>query len=48
MIFNWNMPKTLRLFYLKEVNAYQKNLEKGELAEAWSHLERAHILDQAR
>ena len=46
MEFNWNMPKTLRPFYLQEVKAYQRSLERGDLLQAWSHLERAHILGQ--
>lgn len=40
------MPGTLRPYYQKELQAYQACLEQGQLAAAWLHLERAHILGQ--
>lgn len=46
MKFHWNMPDTLRPYYQKELQAYQACLEQGQLAAAWLHLERAHILGQ--
>lgn len=46
MKLNWNMPKKLRPFYWQEINAYQESMLKGDLQNAWVHLERAHILGQ--
>jgi hypothetical protein len=46
MKFNWTMPATLRPYYEKELQDYEACLGNGQLAAAWQHLERAHILGQ--
>ncbi|WP_255474260.1 DUF3703 domain-containing protein [Pontibacter qinzhouensis] len=40
------MPKTLRPFFRQELGSYREFLLKGDILEAWTHLERAHILGQ--
>jgi len=42
----WNMPAGLRIHYRKELEFYKAELDKRNLALAWRHLERAHILGQ--
>lgn len=42
----WKMPDAVRPFYQKELAAYHQNWLKKDLATAWHHLERAHILGQ--
>ncbi|WP_242927883.1 DUF3703 domain-containing protein [Pontibacter vulgaris] len=46
MKFNWNMPAKLRPYYQQELATYHTNWEKGQVVQAWRHLERAHILGQ--
>lgn len=46
MNFNTSMPKRLKPFYEMELDAYKTELQKGNLQNAWHHLERAHIIGQ--
>ncbi|WP_207509750.1 DUF3703 domain-containing protein [Telluribacter humicola] len=46
MKFYWTMPQPLVPYYQKELSAYRMLWEKGQVLEAWRHLERAHILGQ--
>ncbi len=46
MKFYWKMPQSLRPHYQNELKEYQINLSQNNLALAWRHLERAHILGQ--
>lgn len=41
------IPKTLKPYFLQELEAYREHLELGNLQAAWSHLERAHIIGQS-
>ena len=41
------MPSRLKMHYVKELEAYGRELAAGNLMTAWRHLERAHILGQA-
>lgn len=41
------MPSALKAYYLIELTAYEKELADGRLAQAWHHLERAHVLGQS-
>ncbi len=41
-----SLPKGLRPFYEIELEKYRKEYKGGNLAAAWNHLERAHILGQ--
>ncbi|GAA4644842.1 hypothetical protein GCM10023115_28020 [Pontixanthobacter gangjinensis] len=41
---NLRMPEMLREHYKKEMLGYQLSLIGGDLASAWTHLERSHIL----
>lgn len=41
-----SLPKGLKPFYEIELEKYRKEYVSGNLKEAWSHLERAHILGQ--
>lgn len=43
----WTMPTGLKEYYLHELEAYEEALEDARLAEAWYHLERAHVLGQS-
>ena len=47
MKINTRMPKKLKPFYEEEFRAYKQHLEAGALQQAWSHLERAHVIGQA-
>lgn len=40
------MPKSLKPYFLKELQDYKKEIVKANLKSAWYHLERAHILGQ--
>jgi len=40
------MPKTLKPFYHQELDKFYAANQNGDLKEAWSHLERAHIIGQ--
>jgi Protein of unknown function (DUF3703) len=46
MKFYWKMPQGLRSHYQLELEKYRNNLKQNDLALAWHHLERAHILGQ--
>lgn len=43
----WKMPSSLRQHYRQELQHYQSAFMVKNLPEAWSRLERAHILGQA-
>jgi hypothetical protein len=47
MKLNTRIPTGLRIHYDKEIQQYFKCLSLNKLTEAWSHLERAHILGQS-
>lgn len=40
------MPASLALYYRVEIDKYRKAFETNNLAFAWHHLERAHIIGQ--
>ena len=40
-------PKALKPYIQKELSEYHQNLSEANYAEAWQHLERAHVLGQA-
>ncbi|MBX2914525.1 MAG: DUF3703 domain-containing protein [Cyclobacteriaceae bacterium] len=42
----WSMPDGLKIHYRGELELYKTELDKGNLQDAWRHLERAHILGQ--
>lgn len=46
MKFQTLIPSKLKPYYDKELISYQKEYLKGNLKNAWNHLERAHILGQ--
>ncbi len=41
------IPTLLRICFDKEIQLYRDRLSENRLTEAWSHLERAHILGQS-
>ncbi len=41
------MPSALKMYYLLELEDYKKELAQGNIARAWYHLERAHVLGQS-
>lgn len=41
-----SIPKSLKPYYRRELESYQSELSNGNLAPAWNHLERAHIIGQ--
>jgi hypothetical protein len=43
----WTMPSALKMYFLLELEDYKKELAQGNLASAWNHLERAHVLGQS-
>ena len=43
---NTTLPAQLKTYFQAELDAYQKEILKGNLAKSWHHLERAHILGQ--
>ncbi|MFN6945889.1 MAG: DUF3703 domain-containing protein [Cytophagaceae bacterium] len=47
MKLNTIIPKGLKNYYNKELEAYKRALHRQELPLAWRHLERAHILGQS-
>lgn len=47
MKLNTVIPKGLKKHYLEELKKYRSFLEKNDLAMAWHHLERSHILGQS-
>ncbi len=44
---NTLIPKKLKPYFQKELNAYQKALAINDLPKAWRHLERSHVIGQA-
>ncbi len=40
------IPKKLKLYFNTELSSYRTELKKGNLEQAWLHLERAHIIGQ--
>jgi hypothetical protein len=46
MNLNTNLPKTLSPYFKAELEAYVLAYNAGDLAKAWVHLERAHIIGQ--
>ncbi|MCE7995608.1 MAG: DUF3703 domain-containing protein [Roseivirga sp.] len=46
MKFYTTIPKPLKPFFVAELEHYQTAYTKGDLREAWNHLERAHIIGQ--
>ena len=46
MKINTVMPAKLQNYYQEELAASKATFENGQLQQAWSHLERAHILGQ--
>ena len=44
---NTLIPKKLKPYFQKELNAYQKALAINDLQKAWRHLERSHVIGQA-
>jgi len=46
MKFYTSIPKRLKPYYQAELSDYQAEYSAGNLAKAWNHLERAHIIGQ--
>ena len=46
MKLNTSLPDKLKPYYNSELSKYQAEYSNGNLAAAWNHLERAHILGQ--
>lgn len=46
MKFYTYIPYGLKPFYQLELQNYRTNYARGEVRQAWSHLERAHIIGQ--
>ena len=42
----WSMPSTLKPYFRKELKNYRNELLQGNLSDAWTKLERAHIIGQ--
>jgi hypothetical protein len=42
-----NIPKGLKAYFENELKTSSQQLAEGNLANAWNHLERVHILGQA-
>jgi hypothetical protein len=40
------MPKSLKPYWLSELNEYKANVDSNNLVLAWNRLERAHIIGQ--
>ena len=47
MKFNTTMPLKLKTQFDIEIQSYFLDCRNGNLLEAWSHLERAHVIGQA-
>jgi hypothetical protein len=47
MRLNTSIPKGLKVYVDAEIKAYRNSFRNKDLALAWWHLERAHILGQA-
>lgn len=46
MKFYTALPKRLIPYYERELSSYKENYKSSNLAQAWNHLERAHIIGQ--
>lgn len=46
MKFYTTLPEKLKPFFEMEISRYKTEMTKGNLQNAWKHLERAHILGQ--
>lgn len=46
MTFYTLLPKSLKPYFNQELSRYHAQHKAGNLAQAWNHLERAHILGQ--
>ena len=46
MKFYTSLPKTLKPYYITELEKYRIEYSNGNLKNAWHHLERAHIIGQ--
>ena len=46
MKFYTSIPKSLKPYYLAELNKYRTEYAIGNLNKAWNHLESAHIIGQ--
>lgn len=42
----WHMPDQVKSHYREELKGYTQEMKKGNFQQAWSKLERAHILGQ--
>ncbi|QNA42933.1 DUF3703 domain-containing protein [Lacibacter sediminis] len=47
MNLNTSMPKSLKPYFLKELNEYKTAVRRNDLQMAWRHLEKAHVIGQA-
>jgi Protein of unknown function (DUF3703) len=47
MQFYWTMPAGLKVYYQQELSNYKAAFKENNLAVAWHHLERAHVLGQS-
>lgn len=47
MKFNTIMPNGLKEHYENELRFYRLSLLKGNLSQAWNHLERSHVIGQS-
>ncbi len=46
MKFNTKLPAVLKPYFEKELKQYQIAFKMNDLPQAWTHLERAHIIGQ--
>lgn len=46
MTFNTFMPPGLKPYFDGELQSYRQRLKSGHWTNAWSHLERAHVMGQ--
>jgi hypothetical protein len=42
----WSMPSTLKSYFRQEIKNYRYHLIQGNLSDAWTKLERAHVIGQ--
>jgi len=47
MKLNTTMPGSLKPYFNREVEMFERSLRNENLPQAWEHLERAHIIGQA-
>jgi hypothetical protein len=46
MKFNTTIPAGLKFYYQRELALYNTAMQRGNLQQAWEHLENAHVLGQ--